>query len=223
MANSKRKCKQCGEYEEAATGIKVPAGWFCSTSHAFEFAREKQEKQKLREISKQKQKKSIAEKAERAAHRQKKEALKPASKWLAEAQSAVNRYIRVRDKQEPCISCNQPPEVIEAQQGWKTGGCWDAGHFMTRGAKGQLRFVLFNIHKQCKSCNAGGGKFSHKAATVDQQYRENLIRKIGIEKVEWLESNNELDSRKKDIEYLKRIKRIFAKKARLYERKFRAE
>lgn len=149
------------------------------------------------------------------------EALKKSSEWLSEAQSAFNKYIRLRDYKDPCISCNKSKEEIEGDQGWKVGGCWDAGHFQTRGAKGQLRFVLFNVHKQCKSCNGGSGKFSHKAATVDEKFRLNLIKKIGLEKVEYLESNNELDERKKDIDYLKRVKKIFNKKARLYEKRFR--
>ena len=38
MAVSKRKCKQCGEYREAETGVKVPSGWFCSHDHAVAFA-----------------------------------------------------------------------------------------------------------------------------------------------------------------------------------------
>ena len=80
--------------------------------------------------------------------RKRKEGIKKRSEWLREAQTAFNKYIRLRDYKEPCISCSKPREVIEAEQGWKTGGCWDAGHFMTRGAKCQLRFILFNVHKQ---------------------------------------------------------------------------
>ena len=221
MANKRRKCKWCLEYTEAEKGLKVPAGFFCSISHAQQFASDKTEKQKQRQLSKQKQMKANAFKEERKQLKKRKQELKKPSEYLSEAQSAFNKYIRIRDKFKPCISCNNPREQVENQQGWKVGGCWDAGHYMTRGAKGQLRFILFNVHKQCKSCN-GGSKFSQKAATVNQGYRENLINKIGIEKVEWLENNNELDVRKKDIEYLKRLKSIFNKKARLYERKFRA-
>ena len=219
MANKKRKCKYCSEYKLAEEGIKTPLAWFCCHDHDVLFAQDKQAKQKQKQISKAKQSQVKKEKAVRKLHREQKEAIKPKSKWLAEAQAAFNKYIRLRDYDQPCISCLKPREVIEVEQGWKVGGCWDAGHFMTRGAKGQLRFILFNVHKQCKSCNGGGGRFSAKAATVDANYRMNLIEKIGIAKVEYLENNNDIDLKKGDIEYLKRIKRIFNKRARILEKR----
>jgi hypothetical protein len=214
MPVAKRKCKYHGTYTE--TFIKTPAGVFCDSDSAIKFARAAQAKQRERQQAKAKQSQVKADKVAKKAHREAKEQIKPKSKWLAEAQAAFNKYIRVRDYAEPCISCLKPREVIEHEQDWKVGGCWDAGHFMTRGAKGQLRFVLFNVHKQCKSCNAGGGKFSAKAATVDANYRINLIKKIGIDKVNFLENNNEPESNKFNIDRLKRIKKIFNKRARFY-------
>lgn len=205
-----KKCSYCKVKGEAT--IKTPVYSFCSFDCASNMAKDKQDKQRKKQFAKK-------ERADRKRHRELKESIKPKSKWLSEAQAAFNKYIRFRDYHEPCISCLKPKEVIEYEQGWKAGGCWDAGHFMTRGAKGQLRFVLFNVHKQCKSCNGGGGKFSAKAATVDANYRINLIQKIGIDKVEFIENNNELDFKKGDIEYLKRIKRIFNKRARFYEKR----
>jgi hypothetical protein len=214
MAIKKRKCKNCGEFVEDF--IIINAGVFCSVNSAYLFVTAKQVKQRKRQQAKVKQSQAKEIKATNKAHREAKERIKPKSKWLAEAQAAFNKYIRVRDHADPCISCLKPREVIEHEQGWKVGGCWDAGHFMTRGAKGQLRFILFNVHKQCKSCNAGGGKFSAKAATVDASYRINLIQKIGIDKVEWLKNNNEPELNKFDIDRLKRIKKIFNRRARFY-------
>lgn len=206
MPNKKRRCTSCKKYKEADKGIVAPIGFFCDKNCRYDYAT----KQTKTLISKSKK---IEIKKKNKEHKAKKEAIKPKSKFLAEAQAAFNKYIRLRDYEQPCISCLKPKEVIEAEQGWKVGGCWDAGHFMTRGAKGQLRFVLFNVHKQCKSCNGGGGRFSAKAATVDANYRINLIEKIGVDKVELLENNNDIDLKKGDIEYLKRIKRIFNKRA----------
>lgn len=223
MPVAKKKCKQCKEFEYAEKGVKVPAGFFCSMDHLLLFVQDKRDKDRERQKRKAKQSQAKKDKADRAHLRARKEAIKPASKFLSEAQAIFNKYIRIRDLEDPCISCGKPRQQIENEQGWKVGGCWDAGHFKTRGAKGQLRFILFNVHKQCKSCNGGGGRFSAKAATVDKQYRENLINKIGIEKVEWLENNNDLDLVKSDIEYLKRVKKIFSKKYRLYLKKFRGE
>jgi hypothetical protein len=188
--------------------------WFVSIDHAVKHSMKLGKASTKRQLAKKK-------KAERKDLKVRKEALKPKSKWLSEAQAIYNKYIRLRDFNDPCISCGKSKEEIEEAQGWKVGGCWDAGHFMTRGAKGQLRFILFNVHKQCKSCNGGSDKFSAKAATVGEKYRVNLIEKIGLEKVEFLENNNELDLKKGDIEYLKRIKKIFNKKFNLYKKRFR--
>jgi hypothetical protein len=207
MANSKRKCANCENRYKADTMFIHGLQAFCNRDAWIEYCSVKNKPALIKKGNKIRAAKDKADK----------ESIKLPSKWLSEAQTEVNKYIRIRDIFEPCIACNKAREVIEAEQSWKVGGCWDAGHFQSRGAKGQLRFVLFNINKQCKSCNAGSSKFSAKAATVDANYKANLIKKIGIEKVEALENNNAIDHRKKDIDYLKRVKKIFAKKARLYK------
>jgi hypothetical protein len=219
MAVSKKKCKHCLSYEYAVNGIQTPGGFYCSVEHARLASKAKLHKASVDKLTKARQAQDKGSKAVRLRHRKEKESIKPKSKWLAEAQASFNKYIRARDYKDPCISCLKSRHEIESNQGWKVGGCWDAGHFMTRGAKGQLRFVLFNVHKQCKSCNGGGGRFSAKAATVDENYRMNLIKKIGINKVEFLENNNELDLKKGDIEYLKRVKKIFSKRANFYSKR----
>lgn len=182
---------------------------WCSPECGVKIARKKQkiaEQNKLARLKKEKQK-------ERAEIRKAKERLKTIPQLAKEAQAAVNKYVRLRDYLEPCISCGKSKEEVEAEQGWKTGGAWDAGHFMSRGAKSQLRFNLFNIHKQCKSCNAGSGKWSRKEATVSQEYEERLVNKIGQDKVDELKNNNEVVRYTPD--YLRRIKKVFTKRARL--------
>ena len=205
MANSKKRCKFCKKDTEAETGVQVPIGYFCMHKHAIAFANMKQNKAR--------------QKAARVQHKADKERIKPKSKWLSEAQVIINRYVRTRDYFDGCISCSKTKAEIEKDQGWKPGGSWDAGHFEGRGKKPQLRFILFNIHKQCKGCNGNGGNFTSKSATVAAQYRINLIEKIGIEKVEWLENNNDRDERKGDVEYMKRVKKIFAKKTRMKKKR----
>tara|TARA_R110002012_G_scaffold262505_1_gene444811 strand:- start:16208 stop:16816 length:609 start_codon:yes stop_codon:yes gene_type:complete len=197
--------------------VRLPAGYFHTIDCSIQYAQAKQQRARERQLAKANADTKKAQKAERAKHRADKEAIKPLSKLKSEAQAAFNKYIRLRDYWEPCISCGKPKEVIEADHGWKVGGCWDAGHFKTRGAKPQLRFNLFNVHKQCKSCNGGGGRFSAKAATVDAQYEANLIDKIGTDKVIQLKNNNNLV--RFDAEYYRRIKKIFNKKARLMQKR----
>lgn len=99
-------------------------------------------------------------------------ALKPRSFWIKQAQQAVNAFIRERDRDLPCISC-----------GTLTSAQFDAGHYRTTAAAPQLRFDERNIHKQCVVCN------QHKSGNL-VPYRAELIRRIGIEQVEDIESNH---------------------------------
>jgi hypothetical protein len=111
------------------------------------------------------------------------------------AQSAVNGYIRVRDFGKPCICCQLPME-------WNKSNKVDAGHYRSRGAAGHLRFNTFNIHAQRKDCNKFG----------ETNYRRYLVEKIGLDRVERLENNNETVQFKR--EYLQRIAKIFRRRQR---------
>lgn len=98
------------------------------------------------------------------------ERLKTRADHLREAQALVNSFVRERDKLAPCISC----------QKFHTGQ-YHAGHYRSIGSAPELRFdAEFNIHKQCSVCN------NHLSGNLIN-YRRNLIVKIGLEKVEWLE------------------------------------
>lgn len=205
MANKNRKCKFCLEYKEAEKGVKVPAGFFCSMDHAVSFAQDKQAKQKQQQITKAKKSQVKKEKAVKADLRARKEKLKSASDWNKEAQTAINKYIKWRDFKKPCVSCGCELSV-------NYGGTTDCGHYRSRGSASHLRFNLFNMAAQCSRCNR------YLSGNI-VEYRKELINRIGLEQVELLENDNK--PRKFDIEYLKRIKKIFNKKARLYEKKFR--
>lgn len=120
---------------------------------------------------------------------------KTRSQWLSEAQSAFNRYVRWRDRNDGCISCGKHVQN-------KYGGNWDAGHFRSRGSAPHLRFHLWNCHKQCARCN----RFMSGNTA---EYRIALIQKIGSTKVLALESLQNIANH--DIVYLKRIKSIFTR------------
>jgi hypothetical protein len=199
----KRKCPRCKTFNPPGGFITGPGGLqaFCNIECMSKYAFQKKDKGY-----------EIQRKTARKATAKRKQEIKTRREWIIEAQRPFNKFIRIRDTLDPCISCGISRADIESRHGWKVGGCWDAGHFKARGVKQQLRFNTYNCHKQCKSCNGGSGKFSHKAATVDQQYRINLIKKIGLARVEDLESNNELE--KQDIEYLKRVKSIFNRRVK---------
>ncbi len=51
--------------------------------------------------------KKAQERAEKKKQRERKAKLKSRSEWLKEAQSVFNKFIRLRDKSEPCISCGR--------------------------------------------------------------------------------------------------------------------
>ena len=136
-----------------------------------------------------------------AADRAKREALKPRAQWLKEAEAVVNRYVRLRDHNDGCSSCHLPAA-------W--GGQWHASHFRSVGAASAVRFNLWNIHKACSPCNA------HKGGNI-HEYRPRLIAKIGAEKVDWLMCQN--GRADYTVEYLKRLKAVFAKKARRMEKR----
>lgn len=119
-------------------------------------------------------------------------AIKPLTKYAHEAQSIFNQYIRERDEKLPCISC-----------GKHHAGQYHAGHYRTRGSAGHLRFSEDNTHKQCAPCN------NHLSGNI-VNYRPRLIEKIGIERVEALENNNQ--THKWTKEELIEIKRIYKEK-----------
>ncbi|OQY25506.1 MAG: hypothetical protein B6244_14920 [Candidatus Cloacimonetes bacterium 4572_55] len=188
MANKTRRCTFCKDYFPADGGIVLPAGFFCSFDHAAEYAKKKQDK--LKEKRRKQQKKT---------DKTKRDSLKTVRDLMPEAQAAFNKYIRARDYGLPCISCGATPKQ-------KVGGTVDAGHYRSRGSAGHLRFNVWNCHSQCVLCNR-----YQSGNVVD--YRINLIKKIGVERVETLENDN--DPRKFSVEYLRRVKRIFNKRARI--------
>jgi hypothetical protein len=95
------------------------------------------------------------------------------------AQNWCNKYIRLRDKGLPCISCDISDYDLRVSKLQ-----WAAGHYMAIGAAPQLRFNEDNIHKQCnRNCNRG------KHGNLIE-YRKRLIIRIGLERVEALENDD---------------------------------
>ncbi len=88
--------------------------------------------------------------------------------WKKKAQTEFNKFIRLRDHEQPCISC---------QKGAGLSGKWNAGHYYTVGARGDLRFNEDNCHRQCEHCN------SYNSGNI-ALYTPNLIAKIGRERFE---------------------------------------
>ena len=99
--------------------------------------------------------------------------------WTKKAQIEFNKFIRLRDEKEPCISCGR---FIDTD--YLRGGNYDCGHYRSTGATPELRFDPMNAHKQCKQCNR-----DMSGNVVN--YRINLIKRIGQENVDWIEGYHE--------------------------------
>jgi hypothetical protein len=150
------------------------------------------EKLRAKQAAKAKRDRLTKQKADNAAHRARKEAIKTRSEWVKECQAAFNRYIRARDHDKPCICCGR-----WAQSSPHTGGMWDCGHYRSVGSAPELRFDEDNAHRQLKQCNRD---LSGRA--VD--YRIGLIKRIGIERLERIEGHHE--PKKYSIDELKDLK-----------------
>ena len=108
------------------------------------------------------------------------------------AQQVFNKYIRQRDKGNKCISCGKKP-LKE-----------NAGHFYNANNHWNVRFDEYNVHLQCEHCNTflSGNLIN---------YRENLIKKIGVEEYDKLVDRAKV-TRKFTVEELKEIINIYKNK-----------
>ena len=125
--------------------------WLTETNEGNDYLR-KQIIPKAKKEVKQKEKKKT---------QQKKEQLKTHKDWLKDLQKVFNKYIRLRDKNKPCISC-----------GRELKSKYDAGHFYSVGAYPNLRFNEDNVHAQCVHCN------QHKHGNINE-YTLQLPKRIG--------------------------------------------
>jgi hypothetical protein len=189
MKSTNRRCAYCKKKVPTETakinGLKA----FCSTDHAIAWLETEKGKDTLKKARNKKTKEA-------------RERLLTRSDHIKLAQAAVNAFVRFRDRNKPCVSCGAMPEQ-------KYGGSVDAGHYLSRGSRPNLRFNTFNIAAQCVKCNRWR---SGEAAS----FRVELIRRIGLDRVERLESDHK--ERKFDIEYLKRLTKIFRKRLRIYKK-----
>jgi hypothetical protein len=172
-----KKCKVCRVEFTPTKPLQQVCGFEC----ALELAKDKRIKTVKKEVKEAKQK------------------LKSRSGWLKETQVVFNKYIRLRDQNDGCISC-----------GSKSASSYHAGHYRSIGSAGHLRFNEHNCHRQCAACN------THLSGNLIR-YRLGLIRKIGIQFVETLESDN--GTIKIGIEEIKILKKHFSDKIKAHEPK----
>ena len=169
-----KKCRVCETLFNPFRSTQVVCNYHCAQLYADELNKKKELKDW--KIKKAKMK----------------EDLMSLSDWLKIAQTHFNTYIRQRDKDQLCISCQKPPLKK------------NAGHFFNANNHYSVRFDERNVHLQCEHCNTflSGNLIP---------YRENLIMKIGIEEFEDL-SKIANETRKFNIQEVKELINIYKNK-----------
>lgn len=109
-------------------------------------------------------------------------------------QIIFNKYIRLRDKGQFCISCQKKP-LKE-----------NAGHYFNANNHWNVRFSELNVHLQCEHCN------TYLSGNLIE-YQRNLIHKIGIESYHELEAEAR-KTRKFTKDELKEIINTYKKKTK---------
>jgi hypothetical protein len=174
-----KTCRVCkSEYTPAKMGQKV-----CSPACAMSLA-----------ISTRGKAEKVAAVKDRRETKAKLDKLKSKATWAREAQTAFNAFIRARDAGRPCISCGRQHQ-----------GQIHAGHYLSVGARPELRFEPLNVHAQCAPCNT---YLSGNAVL----YRKSLVDHIGPAAVAWLEGPHPL--RHDTIDDLKAIKALYTEKTK---------
>lgn len=188
MAKPKQhKCRECGSYYQKFQSTQKVCSLKCAMAMGKRTAAAKREKlAKSDRLQERKRLKALKEK------------VKSRSQWLREAQAIFNKFIRLRDRGQPCISCGR----------WANK--WDAGHYKTVGANPELRFHEDNVHRQCVPCN------QHQHGNI-VNYRLGLIERIGLEKVEWLERKDHAPQ-KLTVDEIKALIKVYKAKVKELER-----
>ena len=183
-----RKCRYCKSELPQVKNCESPVQkkGFCSIAHMASHGIAKARANK--------------EKADRKEIKTRKEKLKSRGDHAKDTQKAFNKFIRVRDVDQPCISCDTVKQGIK----------YDAGHYRSVGACPELRFDELNVHKQCSNnCNV------NKSGNAIE-YRIRLVKRIGQEAVDYLEGPHE--AKKYTIAELNELKRQYNQKWRELEK-----
>jgi hypothetical protein len=120
--------------------------------------------------------KKTEEKEKREWNKRKKEGLeklKTVTEYEHNARRVFQMWVRERDKALPCISC-----------GCNTSPQFDGGHYFKAEIYSGLIFNEDNCWKQCCRCN-------RDLHGNESNYRIGLVKRIGEDRVNWLEENKD--------------------------------
>ena len=87
---------------------------------------------------------------------------------INKAKQVFQKWIRQRDKNDPCISC-----------GTVTSDLWDGGHYLKAEIYTGVIFNEMNVHRQCRKCNRflGGNEAKYRLALC-LKYGESEVVKL---------------------------------------------
>jgi len=126
---------------------------------------------------------SLRHKKEKAFKSDLRQKLKKLSYYEAEAKKSFQKWVRFRDKGNPCKSCKNPNPADEA-----------GGHYFPAGIYSGLMFDERNCHLQCNTyCN------KHLSGNPIE-YRKNLIEEFGED---WMKQLEEDANRLRNYKYNK--------------------
>lgn len=174
------KCRVCKTPFERTRPLQV----VCSISCAIQKSQDDAKKQRAKEATKSRQE-----------AKKRLDAMSTIPQLKKDAQNAFNQFVRLRDQGKECISCSNVLGQSEV------GGNYDCGHYRSTGSADHLRFNEDNAHGQCKHCNRWlAGNYAN--------YRKGLISRIGFERVEKLETNEDYQkwTREGLLEIIKKYK-----------------
>jgi hypothetical protein len=158
----RKRCKWCSQEFQPKTSLESICSYNCAIERAKDRVKKKEEKAV-------KEEKKVWNKE----YKERKEKDKKLSEYEAEARAVFQKWVRKRDEKDPCISCGRFADR------------YDGGHYFKAELISGLIFHEDNVHKQCsRPCN----KDLHGN---EANYRIGLIKKIGEERVHWLEENKD--------------------------------
>ena len=111
-----------------------------------------------------------------------------------------NRFIRIRDIGNGCISCSKELKDIRD---------YHAGHYYSAGHHANIRFNELNVHGQCIECN------THLHGNLIK-YRPKLAMKIGCDALEGLDKIAYL-TKKWDKDELIKLTKVYKLKNKINE------
>ncbi len=160
MANSKRKCKNCGERVREYVVVNNMA--FCNWESVVQWSHGNRHKGA-----------KIIRKEQRKSDTVRKKALMTRSDWYKKLTTEINRWIvHVRDKGKPCYTCGKADPSVKYDCGHR--------HHAGRGGGDRRRFIEENLHKQCSmSCNQhGSGMPVEYDLALDREYGAGFADKL---------------------------------------------